>query len=112
MPIYKYTFSRLRSPRDAALFENYETAVRLFGPVSLKRYCPADNGQVEAPGPEQACEALYRAYNLPGQRPNGYSGRSMSVSDVVTLWDSSVEPPLRSDWYCDDIGFRRMEAES
>ena len=109
---YKYAFCQLRSPRDPRRFMAYEDAVKLI-PIDLQLdYYTADGGSVEAPTPEQACEALFRAYTDPARRPEGYSGRNMTVADVVTLWDFSEYPPLRTDWYCDDVGFRRLEAQA
>ena len=107
---YTYTFDQLRDTDDAIsrLFENYETTMRRFGGVNHDLYFTADHGIVEAPDELTACERLYAAYNA-DRRPAGYTGRSMSVSDVVRLWDNSVDPPTESVWFCDSIGFVRLE---
>lgn len=108
---YTYTFDQLRDwPRENAdrMFLNLEATVSHFGAVDLARYFTADHGIVEAPDPITACERLFCAYNA-DHRPEGYAGRSMSVSDVVTLWDNSVEPPKKSTWFCDSIGFKLLE---
>ncbi len=108
---YAYTFDQLRdvpAKNTDRLFLSLEATVRLFGAVDLSRYYAADHGIIEAPDPITACERLFAAYNA-DTRPAGYSGRCMSVSDVVRLWDNSVEPPKKSTWFCDSIGFKRLE---
>lgn len=107
---YTYTFDQLRESDDniPRLFCCMESTVRHFGSVDLSRYYTADHGVVEAPDPQAACELLFRMYNM-DERPAGYTGRSMSVSDVVNLWDNSVEPPKKSSWFCDSIGFKLLQ---
>ncbi len=108
---YTYTIDQLRDmPEDniRRLFLDFEATVRFFNAVDLSRYYTVDSGTIEAPEPEIACERLFRLYNS-DERPAGYTGRSMSVSDVVNLWDNSVEPPKKSTWFCDSIGFKRLE---
>lgn len=108
---YTYTFDQLRDcqPENAyRLFEGYEDQLKLFGGIDLSLYFTADNGVVEAPDEITACERLFCAYNA-DRRPEGYAGRSMSVSDIVRLWDNSAEPPKKSTWFCDHIGFKRLK---
>ena len=108
---YTYCFDQLRDlPRENVyrLFGSYETQLRDFGGVDLDLYFTADNGVVEAPDEITACERLFCTYNS-DHRPEGYTGRSMSVSDVVRLWDNSVEPPVKTTWFCDSFGFKRLE---
>lgn len=107
---YTYTFDQLRETDDniPRLFMNMEATVEHFKAVDLSLYYTADNGVVEAPDPQTACEFLFRLYNA-DKRPEGYTGRSMSVSDVVNLWDNSVDPPKKSTWFCDSIGFKLLQ---
>ena len=107
---YTYTFDQLRDvPAENVrrLFLDFEATVQHFGAVDLSRYYTADHGTVEAPNPQAACEELYRRYNI--EHPAGYHGRSMSVSDVVNIWDNSVDPPKKSTWFCDSFGFKLLE---
>lgn len=111
---YTYCFDQLRDvPRENVnrMFENYDTQLRDFGGIDLDLYFTADHGIVEAPDEITACERLFAAYNA-DRRPKGYAGRSMSVSDVVTLWDNSVEPPVKTTWFCDSIGFKLLEVKA
>lgn len=87
------------------LFLGYDSTVEHFGGVKLAFYEPADSGTVSAASPEAACEKLFSAYNA-AERPHGYRGRSMSVSDIVILRDDSGEESL---WFCDHFGFRKLD---
>jgi len=111
---YTYTFDQIRDvPAENVyrLFECYERTIELFGGVDLDRYYTADSGVVEAPDEITACEHLFSAYNT-DKRPEGYTGRSMSVSDIVNLWDNSTDPPTKSTWFCDSFGFKRLEEDN
>ncbi len=108
MSRYTYTFDQIILSDENApfIFESYDRTVRAGG-IDLSRYFTADYGTIEAGSPEVACELLFRRYNI--DHPAGYAGRSMSVSDIVNLWDNSTEPPAKSSWYCDSIGFKLLE---
>lgn len=106
---YTYTFNQLRDcpgENTERLFLDYKTTVRRFGPVDLNRYYTVDHGTIEAHSQPTACEKLYGIYNA--SKPDGYHGRSMSVSDVIILWNNDTDPPQRGCWYCDSIGFRLL----
>lgn len=110
---YTYTFDQLKDcpgENTSRLFLDYKSTVRCFGGVDLTRYITADHGTIEAHTPQMACEKLYLIYNA--EKPEGYRGRSMSVSDIVTLWDNSVEPPQKSTWFCDSFGFKLLKDSS
>lgn len=57
---------------------------------------------------EAECEELedvFQMFNI--NHPEGYRGRSLSVSDVVEIVESkTVEPGF---YYCDNIGFKKVE---
>ena len=52
-------------------------------------------------------EDIYRMFNV--NHPNGYTGRSLSVSDVVQIQDSSTNGPTFH--YCDSFGFKQVQFE-
>ena len=87
------------------LFTGHDTTIELFGSVDLSFYESADSGIIGGVSPEEACENLFIAYNA-DERPHGYRGRSMSVSDVVILRDDAGEESI---WFCDLFGFRKLE---
>ena len=49
-------------------------------------------------------EDIYRMFNI--DHPKGYTGRSLSVSDVVQVQDSSTNEPKFH--YCDSFGFKEV----
>lgn len=109
MKKYTYTFNQLKDcpgENSERLFLDYESTVRHFGAVDLDRYYTVDHGTIEAHSQPMACEKLYLIYNV--SKPEGYTGRSMSVSDVITLWDNDSDPPSKGSWYCDSYGFRLL----
>lgn len=107
---YTYTFDQLRdNPAGiSALFMDYEWA-KANGGVDTDNYFTADSGTIDADTPQEACEKLYRIYNV--DRPSDYHGRSMSVSDIINLWDNEPEPPVKTSWYCNRIGFVQIGEE-
>ena len=52
-------------------------------------------------------EEIYRAFNW--DKPDGFRGRSMSVSDIIETRDA--ETGEREFYYCDTIGFRKVDFE-
>ena len=50
-------------------------------------------------------EDIYRIFNV--ERPKDYRGRSLSVSDIVTVTKSNSIGP--GSYYCDSIGFKKLE---
>lgn len=102
---YTYTFNQLRDNEAglAALFMDYEWT-QAHGGVDQDNYFTADSGTIHAETPMEACEKLFCFYNAE-YNSTGYAGRSMSVSDIITLWDNEQEPPVKTSWFCDTIGF-------
>ena len=58
-------------------------------------------GEIEGHDPEDA----FATFNL--DRPVGYRGRAMSVSDVVEITGEDVADP--GFYYCDTIGFKKID---
>ena len=107
---YTYTFDQLRWNEAGieAMFMPYDWAQR-HGGVDTENYFTEDSGTIKADTPLAACERLYRIYNI--DHPSGYIGRSMSVSDIVNLWDNEQDPPVQTSWYCDSIGFVQIDGK-
>ena len=106
---FNYTFNQISTETVKgcmAMFMPY-TWQQKNGGVDLELYYTEDSGTVEASSPLAACEKLFTLYNI--DPPKGYHGRSMSVSDVVCLWEvtSRNEAPATA-WFCDSIGFQRI----
>jgi hypothetical protein len=64
-------------------------------------YGKAFEGEVEA----DDLEGIYEIFNL--DKPDGFHGRSMSVSDVVAVHDP--KNGTTDYFYCDAIGFRKID---
>lgn len=106
MPRYIFKFGQLRPGNAERLFLSFESTIQHFGKVDMDLYTCVDFGSVEADNPAQACETLFAAYNG-DDKPAGYHGRSMSVSDIVCLkerWAAS-----ETVWFCDTFGFKEVE---
>lgn len=64
-------------------FIGYEDTLRLFGPLDPANYMPVYDGAVET----NDVEELYGIFN--NCFPPGYTGHSLSVSDLLELYDDS-----------------------
>ncbi len=79
--------------------------VKRNGGLNPDEYCEVYSGNVTAKDEETACEGLYYQFNV-GERPEGYRGRSMSVSDLVFL--TNKQTGEETIWFCDSIGFQNV----
>ena len=83
-------------------FIGYEETCRKFGPPDLENYQAVYDGVVQT----NDMEALYMKFGNDGSAlPAGYRGHSLSMSDVLELYDSVGN----SFYYVDRIGFREIE---
>lgn len=78
------------------VFEPYERVVNHFGKVDIKEYKCVYQGFINK---EMSLNDIYAMCNL--DRPHGYHGHSLSVSDIVFMDDKY--------FYCDDIGWRELK---
>ena len=83
------------------VFLNYENLERFQGPAALRSeiYDKVFEGEVEC----GTLEEVYQMFNL--DHPDGYRGRSLSVSDVVEV----VGEEKSTFHFCDSIGFREVD---
>lgn len=91
---------------DGVAFEPYGTLSRYQGSpdVNPALYDKVFDGAVDA----SDIEDIYRIFNV--EKPEGYKGRSLSVSDVVEIVESdSIKPGF---YYCDSIGFKPVPFNS
>lgn len=77
------------------MFMSYKFTV-LHGGINAGSYELVFDGDL----PAQTAEDVFRIFNL--EHPNGYRGRSMSVSDIV--WIEGL-----GYWFCDSVGFRQIQ---
>lgn len=80
-------------------FLDFEKLVDLFGPPDSEDYRVVYDGQMGT----DDLEEIYHQCNI--DHPKGYKGWSMSMGDVVELYDDKTS----EFYYCDRKGFRRIE---
>lgn len=82
-------------------FLNYEKLERFQGSAALRSeiYDKVFEGEVDC----GTLEEVYQMFNL--DHPDGYQGRSLSVSDVVEV----VGEEKSTFHFCDSIGFREVD---
>lgn len=103
----KINIYQINMDRDEEMlcFRNFSSITKKLNGQSI----PADifdrvfRGQVD-------CETLEDVYSMfNSNHPKGYTGRSLSVSDVVEVIDGGEEEP--GYYYCDSVGFKRIDFE-
>jgi hypothetical protein len=80
-------------------FIDYGTLLERFGEPDPANYAVVYDGQIET----NDLEEVYAMFNI-GKRPPGYTGHSMSMSDVVELYDDAGS----EFHYCDRMGFQQI----
>jgi len=90
---------QLKSDSDFELrFKSYEDAVKASGEPSMSNYEVVYDGELET----NDLEAIYAKFNL--DHPSDFKGHSLSISDVVELYDGSG----REFHYVDRFGFQQI----
>ena len=97
--IYQINMSR---DYDRVAFESMDYLRHFHGSsaVDSEIYDKVFEGEVNC----NSLEEVYRAFNL--NHPEGYKGRSLSVSDVVEIIDDQGESTFH---FCDAIGFQQID---
>ena len=100
MNIAIYQINPDRDENNVA-FLNYENMERFQGSAELRSeiYDKVFEGKVDC----GALEEVYQMFNL--DHPDGYRGRSLSVSDVIEV----VGEEKSTFHFCDSIGFREVD---
>ena len=114
MKRFAYSFCRLGNQTERQIksrFTPFSWVVKEYGGVKLDDYFQADRGVIEAANELAACEKLFFIYNWCCPAITGYTGPSMSVSDIVRLWDNETEPATKTIWFCDSVGFVRLDED-
>lgn len=82
---------------DRVMYLNYDT---INGAVNCEIYDPVFSGEVKADN----LEDVYYLFNM--ERPPGFRGHFLSVSDIVEVVKAeSIAPGF---YFCDSIGFREI----
>lgn len=82
-------------------FLSYEQTMRVQGKTEIDSslYDLVFQGAIDC----QSLEDVYRVFNI--AHPEGYAGRSLSVSDIVEV----TEKGQKRFYFCDRIGFKEVE---
>lgn len=83
-------------------FISYDELCKNFGPPDPDNYRQVFDGVVET----NDLEALYTKFNL--DHPSGYVGHSLSISDILELYDESGS----TFHYVDRFGFQQVDFEA
>ena len=98
-PLKKVRIWQLKPDVDVCMkFIPYKEMVRQFGEPSPEAYRIAYDGQFDT----NDLEAIYARCNV--NHPSGYNGHSLSMSDVVELYDTQGS----EHHYCDRFGFEEI----
>lgn len=81
---------------------DHARAIKIAGKIDPKIYKCAFDGELWV----DSLEEVFDKFNQ--NRPDGYTARSMSVSDVLEIRKTSL-PGLQGFWYCDTVGFKKLE---
>lgn len=102
-PLKNIRIWQLKPETDVRMkFISLEDMIRDFGEPDPEHYRIAYDGQLGT----NELEAIYTRCNV--NHPPGYNGHSLSMSDVVELYDSGS-----SEYhYCDRFGFQKISFES
>jgi hypothetical protein len=99
VPLKNVRIWQLKPDTDVYMkFISYEETVRQFGEPSPEHYRVAYDGQLDT----NDLEAIYTRCNV--NHPPGYDGHSLSMSDVVELYDAEGS----EFHYCDRFGFQKI----
>ena len=83
-------------------FVPYDTLMGKFGPPDIENYEKVFDGTADT----NDLEALFEKFNM--DWPSGYTGHSLSISDVLELYDEQGS----EFYYVDTVGFRQVEFSS
>ena len=83
-------------------FVPYDTLMRKFGPPDIENYEKVFDGAVNT----NDLEELFEKFNM--DWPSGYTGHSLSISDILELYDEQGS----EFYFVDVVGFRQVEFAS
>lgn len=103
VPLKNVRIWQLKPDSDFKLrFRSYEETRKVCGEPDIKNYEAVYDGQIET----NDLEAVYTKFNM--DHPEGFSGHSLSISDVVELYDDSSS----QFYFVDNIGFQEIDFKS
>jgi hypothetical protein len=99
-PLKNVRIWQLKVDSDFELrFRSYDEILKISGEPDLKNYEVVYDGELDT----NDLESIYTKFNM--DHPNGFRGHSLSISDVVELYDESGS----EFHYVDRFGFQEIE---
>ena len=95
-----YTVYQLKPAARRLMFMNMDYHIRRHEPVSIDNYQKIYTGPLD---PKDTLEDLFTKLNM-DEKPEGYAGHSLSVSDVVILNRDGAS----TAHFCDSVGFAEV----
>lgn len=100
VPLKNIRIWQLKPDSDFDLrFRSYDEIQNVYGEPCIRNYEAVYDGELDTNG----LEAIYSKFNM--DHPEGFRGHSLSISDVVELYDDSGS----AFHYVDRIGFKEIE---
>lgn len=94
----KYAIYQLKREFNNKLFARYSLIEKFYGGVNIEEYNNLYEGEIEGESELDACENVYKKFNL--NRPEDFKGHSLSMSDIVKVNENY--------YYCDSFGFKKI----
>ena len=99
-PLKNVRIWQLKSDSDLELrFRSYDEVLKVSGEPSRENYNVVFDGELET----NDLESIYTKFNM--DHPTDFKGHSLSISDVVELYDENG----REFHYVDQFGFKEIE---
>ena len=99
-PLKNVRIWQLKSDSDLELrFRNYDELLKISGEPSKNNYDVVFDGELET----NDLESIYTKFNM--DHPSDFKGHSLSISDVVELYDENSS----EFHYVDQFGFKEIE---
>ncbi len=106
MKVRIYQINRERDKHDLLFRSYYEATDGRTNQIDAEIYDCVFEGEIDT----NSVEGVYMTFNI--CPPNGYSGRSLSVSDVIEVCEANPEDAaILGYWYCDNVGWEKIVFE-
>lgn len=94
----------MKCDENNVAFMSYDLLPKFQGSQDINSsiYNKVFNGEVNC----ETLEDVFRKFNI--DHPAGYTGRSLSVSDVVEITDGE----RKGFYFCDSVGFKKIDFDS
>lgn len=104
--VFNYTLYQMKNETiQEKKYQMLDKLIEKFGKVDKNDYEKTYSDTIEDIDKDQTLDNLYYKFNV--IHPKDFTGRSMSVGDVVELEDAITHE--LNFYYCDLIGFKKID---